>query len=84
MARCKIFDNGGESLDRYTIVDMASLELGSCQAIAADEKGIAFYQHIQVDRFWIFDNSDTEVSLNCLHPQLQKRLIEEFGEEAFQ
>lgn len=41
-----IYDNGGETLDRYTIF----LSAGSDEAIGADEDGRYFYQHLEAKR----------------------------------
>lgn len=41
-----IYDNGGETLDRYTIF----LSAASDDAIGADENGAGFYQHLEAKR----------------------------------
>jgi hypothetical protein len=54
------------------------------EAVAACETGNGFYQHCEVSIDWALENKEKQVSLNSLNNSLQKRLIAEFGEEAFQ
>jgi hypothetical protein len=81
---CKIIDDGNGFLDRYTIFDISTSKNGKMEAVAACETGNGFYQHCEVSIDWALENKEKQVSLNSLNNSLQKRLIAEFGEEAFQ
>ena len=83
MARFRIFDNGGQTLDRYTIIDTHSLNDREYEAVSASKTGSGFYQHIEVYIGWVQETTDRQIEFAELDENLQKMLVNEFGEDAF-
>lgn len=65
-----IYDNGGETLDRYTIF----LTNSSDEAIGADENGNGFYQHVDAKRG---RHLGKKISFTSLSTELRRKLAEE-------
>lgn len=65
-----IYDNGGETIDRYTIF----LNAGSDDAIGADIDGYGFYQHIEAKRG---RHLGKKVPFTSLSTDLRKKLAYE-------
>ena len=66
----KIYDNGGDTLDRYTI--FIDDEADDC--VGASEHGSGFYQHSVGTRG---DHLGQEVQFTNLSPELQAKLLPE-------
>lgn len=78
-SRIKVYDNGGKSLDRITIVFL-DFELENnrfYQAIAADESGHGFYSHTSVQ---LGRHLGKEIPFSSLSPFIQKEVTEEIRE----
>ena len=78
-SRIKVYDNGGKSLDRITIVFL-DFELENnrfYQAIAADESGHGFYSHTSVQ---LGRHLGKEIPFSSLSPFIQKEVTEEIKE----
>lgn len=65
-----IYDNGGETLDRYTIF----LDANSDDAIGASEHGNGFYQHLKAKRG---RHLGKKVPFTSLSTELRRKLAEE-------
>lgn len=75
--RLSIYDNGGKSFDRYTIIDNGSkLPSGLYEAIGSCETGVSFYLHIECSKG---SHLGKRVNLSELTNDLQRRLKEEFN-----
>jgi len=92
MKNLKIYDNGGETLDRYTIIDTEpSARPGtfdpltgeftfrdSFAYVGASETGSGFYQHGEIKPEHIGSHLGKLVSYDSLHINLKTRLMGEF------
>ena len=73
--RIRVYDNGGETLDRITIVflDFEKERNGEYQAVAASETGAGFYSHTSC---MLGKHLGREISFSDLDPRLQKMVKE--------
>ena len=83
MRKLAIYDNGGETLDRYTIVNLSTKErdiFGSrfytYEAIAASKLGLGVYLHIHCQRG---KHLGKKIEFRELSEGLQLLLASEFG-----
>jgi hypothetical protein len=66
----EIYDNGGDTIDRYTIF----LSAGSDEAIGASDRGEGFYQHIEAKRG---RHLGKKIPFTSLSTELRHKLAEE-------
>lgn len=93
MKNLKIYDNGGETIDRYTIIDTEpsarpgtfdhetgtfSTHRDSFCFVGACETGSSFYQHGEIKAKHIGPHLGKLVSYDSLHINLKTRLMGEF------
>jgi hypothetical protein len=81
MKNLQIYDNGGESLDRYTIFKARQKGVGYCQngrifeGVGASKFGALFYMHIECVKG---SHLGKRIKFEDLEPELQGILINEF------
>ena len=74
--RIQVYENGGETLDRYTIVFLGLEKYnGYYQGVGASQTGGGFYQHIEVK---LGRHLGKEISFSSLDPRLQSLIKQEF------
>lgn len=75
--RIKVYDDGGETLDRYTIVflDFERERNGNYQAIGASQTGGGFYQHVSAK---LGRHLGKEIKFSDLDSRLQSLIKQEF------
>ena len=81
----RIFDNGGETIDRYTIVDIGrKLGPNSYQALALCATGASVSMFVEVDQNYV-DNAvadgEKELQLTDLPEKLQKHITKRMETE---
>lgn len=74
-----VYDNDGETLDRYTIIDLNTKRKGLhnyfYDAIGASETGAGFYAHIECIKG---SHLGKLISFSDLSPELQKMILSEY------
>ena len=81
MKNLQIYDNGGESLDRYTIFKARQKRIDTCkngaifEGVGASKFGAGFYMHIECVKG---SHLGKRIKFEDIEPELQGILINEF------
>jgi hypothetical protein len=81
MKHLRIYDNGGKTFDRYTIVDMTPetrFSNGAYPMVGASLTGLGFYQHGEIEPQHLGRHLGKRVAFETLHPDLQSRLKHDY------
>jgi hypothetical protein len=80
MTTYKIYDNGGKTLDRYTIVfnDENDDEAEYIYYIGASEDSTGFWQHGEAKVSEFSTGKDKLVDITQMTPEFQLKLLQEF------
>ena len=83
MSKIRVFDNGGETYDRYTVVYLATFDCGQYLYVGMSENPfhpLGFGQHGELPASYLHDCPDKEITLSDLPPDCQTLVEQDLAE----